>query len=130
MKKILITIFILALLALLAPVALLAATPFEEGLNTAATTAQLATEAQTKTAANISLAAYVGKIINIFFGLIGFIFFGFILLGGYYWMSAGGNDDKTKKAKEYISNAVIGLVIISLAYVLARLVIERLGALG
>lgn len=39
-----------------------------------------------------------------------------IVVGGIVWMTAGGDEDKTKMAKQIIYSAVIGLIIILFAY--------------
>jgi type IV secretory pathway VirB2 component (pilin) len=40
----------------------------------------------------------------------------FIIIGGVTWMTAGGNEEKVEKAKKIISAAVIGLIIVLLAW--------------
>jgi hypothetical protein len=40
----------------------------------------------------------------------------FVILGGFQWMTAGGNEEKIEKAKKVISAAVIGLIIVLLAW--------------
>lgn len=49
-----------------------------------------------------------------------------ILVGGFRWMTSGGNEETIKNAKGLMSNAVIGLVIVILAYAIAWFVITRL----
>jgi len=39
------------------------------------------------------------------------------------WMTAGGNDEKIEKAKKLISAAVIGLIIVLLAWAIVIFVI-------
>jgi hypothetical protein len=41
-------------------------------------------------------------------------------------MSAGGDSKQVDKAKDYIKNAVIGLVLILMAYVITGFVIDKL----
>jgi hypothetical protein len=41
-----------------------------------------------------------------------------IVLGGYYIMTAGGNAEQSSKGKEYITSALIGVVILFAAYLL------------
>jgi hypothetical protein len=41
-----------------------------------------------------------------------------IVLGGYYIMTAGGNAEQSGKGKEYITSALIGVVILFAAYLL------------
>jgi len=62
------------------------------------------------------------NIVKIFLGLLGIIFMILMILAGYKWMTAGGNEDKVKEAKSQISTAIIGLVIIFMAYSVAHFV--------
>ncbi|MFA7654274.1 MAG: pilin [Candidatus Magasanikbacteria bacterium] len=49
-------------------------------------------------------------------GILGILFLGLIIYAGFLWMTAGGNEENVKKAKGYIFNAIIGLIIIFSAY--------------
>ena len=49
-------------------------------------------------------------------GLIGLVAVVLILYGGFTWMTAGGNEEKVEKAKKIITGAVIGLVIVLIAW--------------
>lgn len=64
----------------------------------------------------------VADIIKVFLGLLGVIFIILIIVAGYKWMTAGGNEEKVKEAKSQISTAIIGLVIILMAYSIAHFV--------
>ena len=67
---------------------------------------------------------------KIFYILIGSIaiavFLTVILIGGYMWLTAGGNEEKVKKAKEFIINGINGMIVIFLAYALAYIMIAAL----
>lgn len=52
-------------------------------------------------------------------GLLGLVAVIFIIIGGYMYMTAGGNEEKVDKAKQYIKNALIGLVIVLLSWAIA-----------
>jgi cytochrome b len=54
----------------------------------------------------------IGRIINITLSFLGVIAVAIILLGGFKWMTAGGNEEKTGEAKKLLGAGVIGLVII------------------
>lgn len=56
------------------------------------------------------------NIIQWVLGLLGLIAVIMILYGGFMWMTAGGNEEKVASAKKIISAAVIGLIIILLAW--------------
>lgn len=65
------------------------------------------------------LAGIVGIVIQAFLGLLGIIFLVYIILAGYNWLTAQGDEEKVAKAKETIQRAVIGLIIIIAAYAIS-----------
>jgi len=56
------------------------------------------------------------NVINIMLGLLGVIAIIIILLGGFKWMTASGNDDKITEAKSLLGAGVVGLLIVLSAY--------------
>lgn len=81
-------------------------------------------EAGTLTSQDIRTTA--SNIINVALGLLGIIAVVIILIGGFTWMTAGGNDEKVTEAKNLIMAGVIGLIIIFAAWSIARFVISSL----
>jgi len=71
-----------------------------------------------KTAVDIRTTA--GKIINLALGFLATIFVALIIVAGFQYMTAGGNDESTKKALSLLKNAIIGLLIIIVSWALAR----------
>jgi len=75
-------------------------------------------------------ASGIGQIasvaINAFFGLLGIIFIVLILLAGYHWMTAQGDESKVTKAKDSLRSAIIGLVIVFAAYAITYFVFANL----
>lgn len=67
-----------------------------------------------------------GRIINIALGFLGVIALAIILMGGFTWMTAGGNEDKVSQAKKMIGAGVIGLIIIFLSWALANFIVGTL----
>lgn len=63
------------------------------------------------------------SIIQVILGFLAIIVVIIILLGGFKWMTAGGNEDKVAEAKKLITAGVIGLVIILAAWGIARFVV-------
>ena len=72
------------------------------------------------------LASALGTVINYIFIVVGLVFFTFILVGGYMWMRASGNEEGIKKAKTLILNAIFGLMVIFFAYTLVWLILNAL----
>jgi hypothetical protein len=65
-----------------------------------------------------------GGVIKVALGFLGIIAVVIILLGGFKWMTAMGNEDKASEARKLISAGVIGLVIILAAYGIATFVLS------
>jgi len=72
------------------------------------------------------LPTVVGNVINGFLLLIGIVLTVIVLRGGIKYMLAGGNEEEVTKAKRWIINGIIGLVIVLLAFAISSFVIDRL----
>ena len=72
------------------------------------------------------LGFIIGRIIKGFLGLLGTVFVVLVIYAGYLWMTASGNEEQITKAKKLITNAVIGIIIISLAYVITSFVMTNI----
>lgn len=68
----------------------------------------------------------VASIIRVALSLLGIVAVVIILIGGFKWMTAGGNDEQVGEAKKWIFSGIIGLAIILSAYALASFVINKL----
>lgn len=68
----------------------------------------------------------VARIIRVAMGLLGIVAVVIILIGGFKWMTAGGNEEAVGEAKKWIFAGVIGLAIILSAYALATFIINQL----
>jgi hypothetical protein len=62
------------------------------------------------------LKEVVINIIQWVLGILALVAVVMIIIGGFQWMTAGGNEEKVEKAKKIISAAVIGLIIVLLAW--------------
>jgi magnesium-transporting ATPase (P-type) len=68
----------------------------------------------------------VARIIRVAMSLLGIVAVVIVLIGGFTWMTAGGDEEKVGTAKKYIYSGVIGLAIILSAYAIANFVITQL----
>lgn len=68
----------------------------------------------------------IGDIVNWILGFMGVILAIMVIYGGIRWMTAAGNAEQIDKAKNTIINGIIGLVIVFLAYSIARFVLQGL----
>jgi hypothetical protein len=72
------------------------------------------------------LPTMIGSIIQIFLGILGVVLVLIIVYAGFLWMTSGGSDEGVKKAKSWMLNAIVGLVIILTAYAITDFVIQKL----
>lgn len=118
MQKILLFI-VLTLSVLFAANTAFAASGGAFGLNKTAVSAGYETSAS-------SIPGRVEVIISVALGFVALLFFGLMLYGGIYWMTARGKDEHVSKAKEILESAIIGLVLVTAAYAIATFVLGRL----
>jgi len=74
-----------------------------------------------------SLVEVIGAIINLAIVMAGLIAVGFIVFGGYLYITSGGNPEKSKRATEAVTYAAIGLVVVLAAYLIVQTVLDVLG---
>jgi hypothetical protein len=74
------------------------------------------------------LIVTVTSIINVALSLLGIVAVVIILIAGFKWMTAGGNEETVAESKKRILQGVIGLAIIMSAYAIASYVILNLQA--
>lgn len=46
----------------------------------------------------------------------------FIMLGGFWYLTSAGNDEQAEKGQKTLTNAVIGLVVVIMAFTIVRVV--------
>lgn len=68
----------------------------------------------------------IGTIITAFLSLLGIIFLILILYGGYTWMTAAGDEQKLGKAKDTITRAIIGLILVAGSFAIWQFVSRAL----
>jgi len=116
MKKQLISLAMIMLI--LAPFAALKAqTGLDVGLNEVNTSIQLGSE---------DPRVIISKIINtamLFLGIIAVIL---VLVAGFKWMTAAGNEEQVSSAKKLLGQAVIGLVIVLASWGIAQFILNQL----
>ena len=68
----------------------------------------------------------IGVVIKALLSFLGVIFMMLMVYGGFLWMTARGNEDQVKKARDLITAAIIGLIIIILSYLISIFIIDAL----
>ena len=72
------------------------------------------------------LPKIIGQLSQSLMGLMGSIFLLLIIYAGVIWMTAQGSEEKIKKARGMISNAVTGLVLTIAAYSIVSFIVTKL----
>jgi hypothetical protein len=80
--------------------------------------------------AGTTLPDIIQLVISAFLGLLGIIFIVLIIYSGFNWMTAGGDEEKVTLAKNTLTRAVIGLIIIVAAYSITYFVFTNLPGSG
>ena len=68
----------------------------------------------------------IAEIINVALSLLGIVAVVIILIGGFKWMTSGGDETKVGDARKFIFAGVIGLAIIMSSWALATFVLTKL----
>jgi len=77
-----------------------------------------------------TLTILIGRIINIFLGLVGTLFLVFTVYAGYLWLTAGGDTKKIDTSKAYLKNGIIGIIITLSAFGISTFIINALISSG
>jgi type IV secretory pathway VirB2 component (pilin) len=81
---------------------------------------------KTGLAASTSLTGFILTLIQILLSFAGLIAVVMVILGGYWYMAAGGNEEMSEKGRKTMLNFVMGLAIIIMAYVIVTVVVSTL----
>jgi hypothetical protein len=68
----------------------------------------------------------IASVVQIILGFLGFLFVILIIIGGFQWMTSGGNEKKIAEAKGRLVSSTIGLTIVLTSYAIARSISEWL----
>jgi hypothetical protein len=74
-----------------------------------------------------SITLFLNNLISIIYSLIVFIFLFMLIFAAFQWITAGGDKEAVAKARARITNAIIGLIILALAFFITRFTGQLLG---
>jgi hypothetical protein len=69
-----------------------------------------------------SVRAIISRILFIALGLAGIVAILFMVYGGYRYITSGGNEEGAEAGKHILTNSIIGVAVILLAYVILTVV--------
>ncbi|PIR03720.1 MAG: hypothetical protein COV59_04585 [Candidatus Magasanikbacteria bacterium CG11_big_fil_rev_8_21_14_0_20_39_34] len=68
----------------------------------------------------------IAEMIKLALEMLGTVFLVLVVIGGYHYFSAAGDDQKTEKGKSYIRNASIGFTIVMVSYSITLFVGQKI----
>jgi len=73
-------------------------------------------------AGNDTITEVIVRVVSIALALAGLIAILFLIIGGFRYVTAAGNEEAAESAKKTILNSIIGIIVIILAYVILRVI--------
>ena len=74
-----------------------------------------------------TLSELILYIINIMLFFAGMIAVMFIIVGGYWYITSAGNEEQAEKGKTTLVNAIMGIILVILSWVIIRVVTNLVG---
>jgi hypothetical protein len=84
-------------------------------------------EGNLPTALNMSPSSLITNLVNIAFIIAVILVFFYLIWGGIEWITSGGDKGKTESARNKITSAVIGLIVLAASYAILTLTLQLLG---
>lgn len=78
----------------------------------------------------VSVGDVVGTAVQAFLGFMGVVFVVLMVVGGYKYMMARGNEEQVTEALDLIRRAIIGLIIVASAYAITYFVFTKIDWAG
>lgn len=76
--------------------------------------------------ASYDIRIMAARLIRVVLELLGLIALVVIIVAGFRWMTAGGDEEKVTTSKKQLTNGVIGLIVILVAFAIATFVLNQL----
>lgn len=67
------------------------------------------------------ISRFLSNLVQLIFYVAAIVFLFMLVIGAFQWVISGGNKESIDSARKRITNAIIGLVIFSLVFLLARI---------
>ncbi len=78
----------------------------------------------------VPIGVTIGIIIQVVLSLMATIFLVLVIMAGFKWMTAGGNQETISKAGKSLKEAIIGLIIVLGAYAITWFIFSQLEGAG
>ncbi|MEJ0021718.1 MAG: pilin [Candidatus Doudnabacteria bacterium] len=75
---------------------------------------------------NSNFTSIILQVINVALAVAGLIAVLFLIIGGFRYITSAGNEETAEQARKIITNAIIGIVVIILSFVIVRVISNAL----
>jgi len=75
---------------------------------------------------NPALQDVAAGVIGVVLSIVGLVYIGLVIYGGYLWGTARGNEERVSQGKKLIFEATVGTIIVFGAYFITAFVIQRM----
>jgi len=75
-----------------------------------------------------SLSDLIVRVVDILLTFAGVVAIVFVIIGGYQYVVSGGNEETAEKGKKTLINAIIGIVVVVLAYTIINVLVNLVGS--
>lgn len=76
----------------------------------------------------VTFYSFTGAVLTSALSLMGVVFLILAIYSGYIWMTARGNEEMVTKAKNTLTNSIIGLMIVLSAYAITYFVLSQISS--
>jgi amino acid transporter len=76
---------------------------------------------------NTTISGTILRYLNVFLGIVGILAVAYLIYGGFRYITSAGNEETAEEAKKIIQNAIIGLIVIILSYIIITVIIKAVG---
>jgi hypothetical protein len=87
-------------------------------------------DADAEQAAETAVNSTVATVVNLISFIVGIVAVIMVMFGGFRYITAGGDSGKINSAQQTIIYAIIGLVVVALAQIIVRFVLNRVAPSG
>jgi hypothetical protein len=77
--------------------------------------------------ANNTFGGLANLVVNFLLGIVGIVSLAFIIIGGFRYITSQGDEEAAAAGKKTLTNAIIGLIVVVLSYIIVVVTINALG---
>ena len=75
-----------------------------------------------------TLIGLIAAVIQLLLFVAGSLAVLFVIIGGYQYITSAGNEERAERAKKTLVNAIIGIVVILLSFVIISVIVNTIGS--